>query len=287
MEEHKLDDPREVRGVGFNRAKDPVADSMISMDSLGELVKASQGSPAHPYVEHEPDAWTGGSFDATCQKLLSGDRSIVVKAEAMLGKLLDVTMQTPRREWNPSPVGAYPIVPEVLAGSPTPMRESRATQSELGPVGVYVNVSTSAGMDAEDIFKRGVVITALISKLQAVRPVDLYLMAANTREGHSGRNVVIVRLDTRPLDLSVVGFALSSVAVYRQIFIRLLWKISPRVTIGMPFPQEFKADLSGRTREFCGIGEQDIYIGMSYLDFKEMIKRPIEWVNGHLERLGG
>ena len=124
-------------------------------------------------------SWDNGIYhDLAVVLAKRGDDSFVSHAEALLEKIEGEVDS--HAEWVPSIYGAYPVVPEFLAGSPSSMwRGTRP--SDASPVAVWVDLTCSGGFSAKDMEKRGTAILALVMKLQAIRPVDLYLVSCVQR----------------------------------------------------------------------------------------------------------
>ena len=61
------------------------------------------------------------------------------------------------------------------------MRQWDYGPSDASPVAVWVDLTCSGGFSAKDMEKRGTAILALVMKLKAIRPVDLYLVSCVQR----------------------------------------------------------------------------------------------------------
>src|SRR5579863_2238608 len=143
-------------------------------DSPAALVRdAKRLNCAGGYQNHASDSWVGETLAETLSRSEFGDTSLVPEAERLIAQL-DTQIETPRRIWERAPVGVFCAVPDVLAGLPTPMRRLRETQEEHAPVAVLVISTSSAGVEAQTLKKRGTAILALVLALARVRPVSLW-----------------------------------------------------------------------------------------------------------------
>jgi hypothetical protein len=211
-----------------------------------------------------------------------GDDSLVPQAECLLQQFEDLTLETPRREWQASCAGAYPVVPEYLAGSPQCMRMMRPITSHCGPVNIYFGITSSAALSKEELLKRGITVLALIAKLQAIRPVELHLVSLLDADRYDASDcITTMRIDSRPLDLAVAGFLLSNCG-----FDRIL-------NHGLAEPFGFRGGWSATYKEgesalrkHLKLAEDDVYIPPAYYgDY--LTKDPVKWINGVLTKIGG
>ena len=83
-----------------------------------------------------------------------GNESLVENANKLMDKLDSVCGGVETSQWEPSPCGAYPIVPEYLNGSPTCMRQMLPC-GEVSPVKVYVSTTSFFGITAEELEQIG------------------------------------------------------------------------------------------------------------------------------------
>jgi hypothetical protein len=89
------------------------------------------------------------------------------------GKRVDATFDRPKREWVEAPMGAYPIIPDVLRGYPMPMRHMSAVGLEQSPMRIVIDCASSWSVNGDLIFKRGIYIAALVLRLMETRPVQV------------------------------------------------------------------------------------------------------------------
>lgn len=182
-------------------------------DSIAEFARASEKTYT-PYGASKADVWwnDGQVHSKTFQMALVGDDSLVADAEAMLEKI-NRDVECPHNEWQRGVYGAYPIVPEFLAGSPDPMRRLVTVPNESSPMRIFVDLNCSAGFSAKDLLKHGTAILALMMRLEMVRPIELVLVCALPRRNTK----ILVKVNSKPLSLSEACFGLCRVAFCRNL----------------------------------------------------------------------
>ena len=122
------------------------------------------------------NSWYNNESEAeTLRKTEVGDTSLVSSAEALLDKL-NSQIEVPRKIWQRSPAGSFASIPDVLAGLPTPMRRQAHTPDERAPITILVVTTSSAGIDAATLAKRGIVILALVIALSLTQNLLLTQM---------------------------------------------------------------------------------------------------------------
>lgn len=164
------------------------------------------------------DAWFNNETIADTLRLsLSGDTTLVAAAEQQLAKM-DHVIETPRRQWTSGPAGAYAVVPEVIAGLPTPMRYQSATADEHAPIELFVCTNSVASVSTETIRNRGTTILALTMALARVRPIALYqVFTGNGNKDGTGETILISQINTAPLDLAIACYVLTSAGFARRL----------------------------------------------------------------------
>lgn len=255
-------------------------DLLLSLDSFDDLIMiANDGRASLP--SDSQDFRGGIDFDTALAKLETGDPDLAAQAAELLESILDSAIVTERPEWQAAPSGAYTIVPEVLAGEPFAMRHRTRDESAYAPIGLYVNTSVWCQASQQDIADRGVAIMALLIKLQDIRPVDLYVVIGQTRIGRTGNTVIVTRVPSRPVDLSVAAFLFAHPGYQRNIGHAATQAVSPDIDSRLPFAQaEFQKN---GMRRFVGMGDQDIYVPMmGSRNLREIVGDPTRWVNDRI-----
>lgn len=158
--------------------------------------------------------WTGETWEEARRNAASGRVDRVAAAEALLEKVQS-EVEAPRAEWVRARAGAFPVVPEALAGHPDSMRRKVAAQSSSAPLRVFVDLVSSGGISHKHLERRGVATLALVMALGAARPVELRVLVG--MGGRGDRLLVAVRIPTAPLDLAAACNALTSAGFVRGL----------------------------------------------------------------------
>jgi len=228
------------------------------------------------------NAWYGETKDETVRRSLQGDTSLVARAETMLAEL-DTAVETPRRQWERSPAGAFCSVPDLLAGLPTPMRRQVYVPNDRAPLTLLVSTTCSGGISADVMQRRGIVILALTMALARIRPISLHVLA--TMDGYGGETVFTAQINTTPLDLATACYALTSVGFARRITYELARGLNgftgawPK-GYGYGNPKVYNDALVPR----LGYDPKDTLLIPAAELHDRMLQWPIEWVNEQIAR---
>lgn len=221
------------------------------------------------YIGHHKSWFGDQTFEQIRERALHGDDSLVPEAEKLIAKL-DADIELEHREWLPSVYGAYPVVAEYLAGSHTPMRHQTRVPAENEPVSIWIDSNVSAGITYETIKKRGIVVLALLMKLQQVRAVDLHYVCALPTP-----NVYLdLIMPTRPLPLGVVCHVLTSVGFTRHVMFAGCEHLSKR---------SWSSAIIRDDKEFrqkMNIPDNDVTIVGSHLQDVRELNNSFAWVQG-------
>jgi hypothetical protein len=163
-------------------------------------------------------SWTGGeTWDQAVKRARQGNTDLVPQAEALVDRLT-VDAQRDMRTWLPSRAGAYPVVGEYLAGRPECMRRMTPDLSDRAPIRLYVELTSSAGVSASDMVKRGTAILALTLLLNMQRSVELHVLVGLDASADGNKaSFCVVPLGTSPIDISLACNALTSVGFTRSM----------------------------------------------------------------------
>ncbi len=146
--------------------------------------------------------------------LLQGDMKYVDEAIALS---LEVIESSSWKVVN-DVTGAMPDVPAMLAGYPLAMRRRQRSTSDMSPLTVVIDLTTSQGVGQTVIRQRATAILALVRILTAQRPVTCYVgVALSTNIGRSASISLYWPLETLPLSLAHAGAILGSSAVARGL----------------------------------------------------------------------
>lgn len=168
-------------------------------------------------------SWAGNqTWGNAVDRAQYGDTSLVAQAETLLDKIvIEAARESPL--WQNSVAGAMPMVPDYLAGRPDCMRRRVRQPNDRAPIRLYVELTSSGAVSAEDMTKRGTAILALALLLNRDRAVTVNCLVGfgNTPFGHRG-SFAVIPLGTSPLDISIACNALTSQAFVRQIGYQLM-----------------------------------------------------------------
>lgn len=202
-------------------------------DSIAEL-RADWLSGAQRPMGSDSDWYGYETKQQTKELSLSGDVSLVPQAEAMI-ESISTRIDVPRRRVESCVAGSWPSVPDALAGHPMFMRRMQIVNDEFAPIHIYADTSSSAGIQACDLHKRGCAILALVLELSKSRPVTLYQITTmgsgssygqnygrergeyNSPEYDDGEVILAARINTSPLDLATACYALTSQGFSRRL----------------------------------------------------------------------
>lgn len=226
--------------------------------------------------------WTNyQTFSQSVDKAIKGDDSLVAEAEKLLDQL-DASVEVPTKSWEPNVHGAYPVVADFLAGSPTPMRSLSPVYREESPISIYVSTTCSAGVDADTMQKRGVAIMALLLKMQQIRPIELYLLA-ETHGVTDGECLQMIKVESKPLNLATACYAVADVAFARNLTYSQARKLEGFDGSWPNGYGEGGKRWEEHVREVLGMGEHDLYVGAAR-SWDEMVQRPVEWIQATIAR---
>ena len=158
--------------------------------------------------------WTGETWEEALEGARRGRTALVAEAERLLEQV-QVSVETPRSEWVRSRAGAFPVVPEALAGYPEPMRRKVWVPSDRAPLRVVVDLVSSAGISHGHLARRGVAALARSIALSQERALELFVAVPLVSGGR--RVVTAVRIPTTPLDLASACCALTSGGFVRAL----------------------------------------------------------------------
>lgn len=244
-------------------------------DSLPTDAKKSRGA----------QNWNGNQTYAQARKMLwQGDSAAVERSEKLLDKMEASGIELETEYWDNDLAGAIPCIPSYLAGSPESMRRLVETNSETSPVKIFASVCLSGGFSATETETRGTAILALVRKLSMIRPVELHIYAdMHGRDVNDGRGncaIPVIKLDTAPLDLTTVSYALANPGFLRQLCFAWgdqrgfdgawAWRGSPG-SYEKRIKEEFKAEA------------QDMVINGAYLS-DDLMRNPLKWVNDQVAK---
>ena len=194
--------------------------------------------------------------------------------------------------------GGVPCVPAALAGHPLAMRQRQRISSDQAPLAIIVDIASSAGIDSDNLEKRGAAILALVRLLSAARPVSLYVGVSVTAGHLTGAERfdtchIFTRMDTAPLDLARAAHMLCHTSTARSLYYGAAYEVTgaPVDTQNLHWPyrggekairEHAHAILA---RAIPGAAES-LYVGAAHMD-DATIKNPTLWLETMLKEHGG
>jgi hypothetical protein len=233
------------------------------------------------------NSWYGNETEAdTLRKAEVGDMSLVAKAEDQLNKL-DSAIETPRLIWERSVAGAFCVVPDVLAGLPTPMRRQTHQRDETNPITILAVTTSSAGISAYTLAQRGTTILALVLALSRIRPVTLHqLTLLDGDKDRSGETIITSEINTHPIDLATACYVLTSAGFARRLTYGLAKRLN-NFTGGWPRNYQYGKDKNKYYDYLAQVLAPDpkrcLVIGAAELH-DELLSEPITWLNKQITK---
>ena len=234
------------------------------------------------------DLW--GTRDKKLREALKEDRYSAVAgamsaAEQLFSKVeREIPIETLRAQMEPSVCGGSPRVGAFLANEPLSMNRYVSQLNEQGAIRVFYDLSTSSSTAADTVLGRGVAALALVTCLQRVRPVELWITTSGTARSASGgrcHTLFGLRVASAPLDLAVASRALCD---YRMR--DLLYRGEMRM-IGAGFHEAMRLSWSPIPYAVkCGATPNDIVIGPHKEGEKNSVSpthSPVDWIRKELE----
>jgi hypothetical protein len=170
-----------------------------------------------------PEAWLKAAeakstyYGEYCENVRRGDPSIVPEANKALERVEVGLNLEPMGTFQPSMFGSRVSVPDFLGGNPMCMRRKKPSEHHCRHVTIYVEVCVMYDMGPVEVRARNTAVLGLLEALKSQRiTADIYTTfdwgvgsGCNTTEGQDGDQWVVVRLETRPLDLPNVASMMS------------------------------------------------------------------------------
>ena len=232
-----------------------------------------------------------GQWEQAVKSLQQGDETLVRDAEAKMNDLMDHTYSTVGKEWQPNVYGPIVSVPDYISGSPTHFRHQKDTESTTTPIRIVASITSSAGISREYLRTRGIAISALVMKLQAIRPVDLivYTEQDGPRDGGllSGSGVVALKVESRPLSLAHAINMLANSDIARELFYSINSTTAGHHYGGWPQGfRELGTYEKAKAELFQMDPDTDIAVPSVHMKDTDVLNNPTKWINDNLERLG-
>jgi hypothetical protein len=257
--------------------------TIASFENVAEFVEWSEKA-----TEHRQDVnneWAGNERRETLHLAMHGDQRFVPATLDLLAEVDASMPPTSGAERIRSPYGGRVNRAEWLAGSPTPMRRRARRVNDKGEVEIYLSFASSASLDETKLLPRGATIMALIMKVQQYRPVRVWLYD-ETREKVTERPFYFrIGVDTQPLSLAHVGFAVSHPGFFRHLGLSAEAECG---AISARWPVDYGSAASGyeaRRVKRLDLRPEDVILSAA-VDWHPLIDSPLEWIKSELQRIG-
>lgn len=232
-------------------------------------------------------SWCGNRSNAVSAGFLAnGDLSNVAPSEEFLSKLESEVFVSRKYRTIDDVCGGVPNIPNYLAGLPQAMRRRTRTTNQVAPLAIFADLTSSGGISAEDVRKRGCAILALVRLLANLRPVELW--AFTGLGSHKRAAYTVVRVESSPLDLARAAHVLTCPSVSRGIGYGLAHERF-NSSGGWPYGDDCKLQRkhgAAIMARVCDPGSDVLFIPPVYL-YDDSIKNPAKWVHDKLAEYGG
>lgn len=251
---------------------------VIKYESVQEFARSL---PKFPHYQGDMH-WAGGLDYKECIRAIEiGDDESLRESDKLLERVEGDGIELLSPMWENNRTGAFPCVPSFLAGDPEAMRHLTLASTDVAPIRIYIDLFLSCGFSAEQCRIRGVTLLALARKLQAIRPVEMYLiMSCGDRDSKKrfkdGWISPMIKLETSPLDLTTASFVLGHPGFVRQLTFN--WCIEQGADSCIPYYTEAKERLD--------LEEQDLFINNAIFQ-RDALRDPVAWVNAQVKKYAG
>jgi hypothetical protein len=220
-------------------------------------------------------SWHGDTTEEFRKKALLGDNSLVAVSEQFLAMIEDQVPMS--RGWRnvDDVVGAIPNVPAFLAGHPQHMRRRVRVAKTSAPLIIYMDLTSSASIDAKTVTKRGIVLLALTRLLVEHRPVELWV--GTSKGGYKTSGTVAWRIDTAPLDLARAAYHIGSSAMARGFGYSMDNKLH-KTGGHWPFGDYALHCKTAKERLQLQMGHSELLFIPPIHIVDEMVNKPVEWL---------
>lgn len=147
-------------------------------------------------------------------KLATGAPELADRVKA-LSRKVSAPVESVKKRTVRHVMGGRVCVPDLLSGSPTPMRRRVAVADPLAPLTIVLNLVSSGGIDADDMLIRGLATCALAQHLATKRQVTLYALASGQPYNSPVTPLCLIKLRSTPLDLTRAAYVLSNQGIAR------------------------------------------------------------------------
>lgn len=253
-------------------------------------------------IENDNEDWGGPIWPKALEKLERGDATRTGMVNSLYDEItVDLTPTSGRNIIGPAIVGFVPNVPAYLAGQPETMlaRQVIEDMSHLAPLRIFVETSVSCNLTATQLINRGVATLAFTMLMNTVRPIELYLLSSwSTDEGYgdgyAGVACHVVRVETKPLDISRAAWMLTDPGYARRLSFsaakHLMWpklikkSRARRDTMPLAWGAAYGHQYVINMEQALKTEPQDLIIVGGYGGNDLMLNDPKAWVNQMIDK---
>lgn len=263
----------------------------VRFDSFNEAVAMIDASRSATAIsirnEQERDNFYGRGWNDTRSVMQNGDNAAVQRITNILDKVDASFRDREAVQWLPSVAGAYPVVPDFLAGNPECMRYRQPVEDDRSPIRIFVGITVSAGVNIKTAEKRGAAAAALAMRLAEDRPVELWAYCDMRIKGQT--KFIQFRVSTTPISAHEISFALGSIEALRRVGFaahRELVGDEDGGSINWAFGKYNVAtdEYLQAVREGLNAAAQDVVLPGGFVtEVEQMADNPVKWVHDKLE----
>jgi hypothetical protein len=171
------------------------------------------------YCQDNPN-WLGSTSIKTAEEALAAcllgsvDNVDLIREERQRTERINVQTLIP--QWERDLCGSLPDVGAAVAGDPVSMRRLVNVPTDTRPVRIFVGMASSCTFSADQLAKRGALISALALQLQRTRSVDVYAVNSGRDSRVNYDWSILVKLP-KPLCMADLSYWLCSQASVRGL----------------------------------------------------------------------
>jgi hypothetical protein len=242
------------------------------------------------------NSWIGTGFSPEraieCATLGIMEGVELIKAEQRRAEKLDVQVLFP--SWEADMAGAFPDVGAFIAGDPLSMRRMVHQVNDTRPIRIFVGMASSCSFTAEQLAKRGALVSALALQLAKTRSVEIFAVNAGgkviRKEGQPSKYINWVGMVRLPMPASASDLAYW---ICHQASVRgLLYAVEMWFTGDLSWPtmlmehsgNYFTAAAIAAQAKLFGAGPTDIVVPFPHGTDPAMLD-PEKWMSETLRRV--
>lgn len=259
--------------------------NLFVFESMQEAVRYVDADKNNSFINNDNEGFHGRSWSKVCKLAVEGDEAAIARVTKLLDKIDATFRDREGLKWVPSVGGAYPCVPDFLAGNPECMRARQPVEDDRSPLRIVLDLGVSAGVSIEQAEARGACAAALAMRLVEERPVELWAISAMQGGFDFNQNTITAwRVCTTPLSTNDVAFGLASIEAFRRIMFGVIDTLKRcGNSIGwlngyQPTDVRYEAMI----RQALELEDKDVLLRGMFVT--ESRKNPEQWVADQLEK---